>query len=210
MIRRSRKPTKEEVEAFEQSSLYISTKKNSEDMTKLLNNTMDGLKPSFEAFRNAIKPVLENIKNIKETRENRFSPEVFLSTKDLQLRELKDINKKLNSRVTQAPSEYIIIYNTKYNTLSRIVDGVELTCDLSENGKRKSFIDLLHKARTYITTEKVKEHLNCPTGDSVSALKKSINTKLQFELSLGTVKVLEGKQGSGYRINPKITIQKVK
>ena len=71
-------------------------------------------------------------------------------------------------------------------------------------------IMIVYTGFNYVTTEKVREHLKCPTNDSVSALKKAINRKIQFDLSLEDTEVLNGKQGSGYRINPKVTIKKLK
>lgn len=195
----------ERLDGYTPSQLMIK-----ELVEKNLAHTIHQMKPVLEAAKDASDKINRIKESIIVSKELEISSVNSISFRDHKLDVLNEISKKLDSKFTQAPNEYIIIYNTKYSTLSRIVDGVELTCDLAENGKRKSFIDLLLKVRTYMTTEKVKEHLNCPTNDSVSALKKSINTKLQFELSLGTVKFLEGKQGSGYRINPKVTIQKVK
>jgi hypothetical protein len=209
MVSRNKKLTKSQIKAFTESPLFTSTQKQAKEMASILNKTAEQLQPTFLAIQNATKPIAELGNSIIQNKKSERESAMFIIPRDHRLEVLNEINKKLENKLPQAPNEFIITYNIRSNTLSRIIDGVELSCDIAESGKRKLLLDLLISARAYVLPETLRIKLESQTNDAVSALKKAINTKLKRELSLGDVGVIEGKQGSGYRINPLIHIKQV-
>ena len=69
-------------------------------------------------------------------------------------------------------------------------------------------LDTLVRQKTYAKTEILKKLLSCPTTQAVAKVVQTFNDYAKVSLQLKKEKLIQGKKGSGYRINSKIIIQK--
>lgn len=158
-----------------------------------------------------LAPTLEQISRMQKMLSSQFTQENTISIPrpvEYQiLDELRELNRK-RDLAAENPNTIVIDYNEEDNTLERNIDGRTFSYDLSENGKRKKALDTLLKQRGYVKTSVLMEKLSCPSNPAVSKLIQTFNDYARVSLRLAKIKLIEGKKGSGYRINKNITIQR--
>lgn len=209
-----RKPTKQEIEKLEEVKKSLTESplfKSLQEMSKEYYSNLERIQKDF-------KPVLDQMNNIKEEQAKRSEmfKSMFSAPKSLTyyrpveyriLDELKELNKKKDTPVKKTnQNELVITYNTQDGSLDRIFGGKIFSYDLTEDGKRKRLIDLLVRDPSFVKTEKLKTYLNCPTTQAVAKIVQTLNDYAINTLRLKNTKLIQGKKGSGYRINPKIIV----
>ncbi len=125
------------------------------------------------------------------------------------LEELKEMNKSHKHTYPLQESGVVIIYDTKEGSLDRNLGGKYYSHALSENGKRKKLLDILLERKSYVQTKELEDLLSCPTSKAVAKIVQTFNDYAINNLRLDdNMKLIQGKKGSGYHINPKIRIEK--
>lgn len=162
-----------------------------------------------EKILGAIRPTLERIAEINRSftlpEANRYVLTNYQPTDVLILRELRELNKKQTPNKTIPETDVVIIYDTSDNSLNRTIGGKTFSYDLSENGKRKKLLDILLARGGYVQTNELEDILE---STAVAKIVQTFNDYAVNSLRLKGLKVIQGKKGSGYRINPKIHIEK--
>ncbi len=198
-----RDPTKQEIADFEKkreeilsNSSLLSAKKVMEEYHEKISSIVKNLQPTFDKL----------IELQKAYREATKKEELVYIGRPVEYQILDEILKiKKQSRYN--PNEIVIIYNVKNISLDRYIDGRIFSCDLSE--KRDQLLDILIERKTYVKTKDLKTLLKCPTNGSVSQLIKNFNDQSICGMRLNEIKIIEYKRPNGYRINPKIIIEKI-
>lgn len=165
-----------------------------------------------EHIRRVAQPVIERMAQVQEQFQM-FKPKknIMKYYRPVEydiLDELRELNKNTKKPVPPHQEDTVIIYNTKDGSLDRNLGGKYFSYDLSENGKRKKLLDILLEQDRYIKTEQLRTLLGCPTNQAVAKIVQTFNDYASNSLRLKKVKVIDGKKGSGYRINPNIHIEK--
>lgn len=177
-----------------------------------------------ELGKNHTEIMIENIQKISQsaieeinnTKERMFTLETIdyktLYKRPVEcdiLEELQEINKNHKRLLSSQEDSNVIIYNTKNGSLNRYLGGRCFSYNLSENGKRKKFLDVLLKRGVYMQTKELEIILSCPSAQAVAKIAQSFNDYVGNTLKLAdNIKIIKGKNGSGYHINPKICIEK--
>lgn len=174
--------------------------------------TMKKFSEQREKILDTLRPTVERIAEMK----NAFTlPEInhhvlinYQPTDVLILKELRQLNAKKEKTPQVQGGDFVVVYDTNDVSLNRVIDGKVYSYDLSENGKRKRMLDLLLDKKGYVQTEELKNLLECPTTQAVAKIKQTFNDYASNTLKLNKIEIINSKKGSGYRINPKIHIEK--
>jgi hypothetical protein len=125
------------------------------------------------------------------------------------LEELQKLNKDNKRLLSSQEDTNVIIYDVGSGSLDRNLGGKTFSYDLTESGKRKRLLDVLLDRGTYVQTKELEEILSCPSSQAVAKIVQTFNDYAANTLRLQKkTKIIQGKKGSGYRINPKIHIEK--
>lgn len=130
-------------------------------------------------------------------------PRVQLDPADRKLlEEIRDQKKSTHEKNTSD-----LVYDKKEKILSRTVPGIILQSHfMTGEAKRVHFFERLLRAKKYVGTEDLRVEFDCPTKEAVRKMVQGINNKLKEDLELKKPSVIQGKPGSGYRINPEVSI----
>jgi hypothetical protein len=164
-----------------------------------------------KAVIDSIRPTIERMKELTRIgipEKNNYIMANYVPTDVLILRELRQLNAKKEKTAQAQNSDVVIVYDTSDISLNRIIDGKVYSYDISESGKRKKLLDLLLNKKGYIQTEDLRSLLECPTNPAVAKIVQTFNDYACNTLKLKNLKLIDGKKGSGYRINPKIHIER--
>lgn len=159
-----------------------------------------------------LKPTMERMAEISRSfilpRTDHYVLKNYQPTDVLILRELRELNKKQTLNKDVSGTDIVITYDTMDNSLNRIVGGKTFSYDLSEDGKRKKLLDILSTKKGYTKTDELRDLLKCPTNQAVSKIVQTFNDYATNALRLKKIKMIQGKKGSGYRINLKIFLER--
>ncbi len=165
-----------------------------------------------EHIRRVAQPVIERMAQVQEQfqmlKPKNHVMKYYRPIEHDILYELRELNKNTKKPIHPHQEDTVIIYSTKDGSLDRNIGGKCFSYDLTENGKRKKLLDILLDMGTYIKTEKLRDFLDCPTNQAVAKIVQTFNDYASNSLRLKKIKVIDGKKGSGYRINPNIHIVK--
>lgn len=164
-----------------------------------------------KAVIDSIRPTIERMTELTRIgipEKNNYVMANYVPIDVLILRELRQLNAKKEKTTQVQNSDVVIVYETSDVTLNRVIDGKVYSYDISENGKRKKLLDLLLDKKGYIQTEDLRSLLDCPTNTAVAKIVQTFNDYACNTLKLKKLKLVDSKKGSGYRINPKIHIEK--
>lgn len=100
-----------------------------------------------------------------------------------------------------------LLYDAEDGSLSRVLAGKNYSYDMTSDGKRKQLFEILFRARKYVQTDELRMELKCPSTQAVSKIAQTFNDYADNTLRLNGEKLIQGKKGSGYRLNPKIAIE---
>ncbi len=100
-----------------------------------------------------------------------------------------------------------IIYDVGDGSLSHVLGGSNFSYDMTSDGKRKQMFEILFRTRKYVNTNDLKESLGCPSTQAVAKIVQTFNAYASDMLRLNGEKLIQGRKGSGYRINPKIRVE---
>lgn len=100
-----------------------------------------------------------------------------------------------------------LLFDAKDGSLTRVLAGKNYSYDMTSDGKRKQLFEILFRARKYVKTEELKVELKCPSNQAVSKIAQTFNDYADNTLRFNGEKLIQGKKGSGYRLNPKIAIE---
>lgn len=164
-----------------------------------------------EKVLDTIRPTIERMAEISRSfvlpQVDSYIIEKYEPTDVLILNELRELNRKqTQNKVSE--TDILITYDTTDNSLNRTISGKTFSYDLSEDGKRKKLLDILSNQKIYVKTENLVNLLNCPTSQAVAKIVQTFNEQVANVLRIKKTKMIEGKKGSGYRITPKIHIEK--
>lgn len=122
------------------------------------------------------------------------------------LEELQELNKNHKRLLSSSQDSNVIIYDTRNGSLNRYLGNKLFSYDLTENGKRKQLLEILLDRGTYVKTKELESII------SSSAVAKIVQTFNDYAINTLRLpkkpKLIQGKKGSGYRINPKIHVEK--
>ena len=100
-----------------------------------------------------------------------------------------------------------LLYDAVDGSLSRVLAGKNYSYDMTSDGKRKQLFEILFRARKYVKTDELRTELKCPSTQAVSKIAQTFNDYADNTLRLNGEKLIQGKKGSGYRLNPKVAIE---
>jgi DNA-binding response OmpR family regulator len=166
---------------------------------------------AIENVRKIAQPIIEQMNRVRE-QVKLFEPVEYpeiVYRRPVEydiLEELQELNKNHKRLLSSSQDSNVIIYDTRNGSLDRHL-GVKLfSYDLTENGKRKQLLEILLDRGTYVKTKELEVML------SSSAVAKIVQTFNDYAINTlrlpKKTKLIQGKKGSGYRINPKIQIEK--
>ena len=165
----------------------------------------------IENVRKIAQPIIEQINHVREQAklfEPVEYPEIVFNRPveyDI-LEELQELNKNNKRLLSSSQDSNVIIYDTKNGSLDRNLGGKCFSYDLTENGKRKQLLEILLERGTYVKTKELELMLS---SSAVAKIAQTFNDYAINTLRLPKkTKLIQGKKGSGYRINPKIHIEK--
>jgi hypothetical protein len=167
----------------------------------------------IENVRKVAQPIIEQMNRVRE-QVKLFEPVeypeiVFRRPVEYDiLEELQELNKNHKRLLSSSQDSNVIIYDRDNGSLDRHLGDKLFSYDLTENGKRKKLLDLLLNKKGYIQTEDLKSLLGCPSNPAVAKIVQTFNDYACNTLKLKNLKLIDGKKGSGYRINPKIHIER--
>jgi hypothetical protein len=165
-----------------------------------------------EKVLETLRPTMERIAEMSHAftlpKTNHYILKNYQSTDVLILKELRELNKKQTLNKVLTEIDIVIIYDTNDNSLNRVVGGKTFSYDLSEDGKRKKLLDILSTKKCYIKTDELRSLLKCPTNQAVAKIVQTFNDYATNALRLKKIKMIQGKKGSGYRIDPKIFLER--
>jgi ribonuclease D len=180
---------------FEQSKETL--KRFSEQREKVL----DTIRPTIERMAEISRSFI-----IPET--NNYIMEKYEPTDVLILRELRELNKKQNQSKISSDTDILLTYDTADRSLNRNIGGKIFSYNLSEDGKRRNLLDIVYRKKVYVQTDELRNLLNCPTNQAVAKIVQTFNEKVVSSLRVKKTKMIQGKKGSGYRLNPKIVMER--
>jgi ribonuclease D len=180
---------------FEQSKETL--KRFSEQREKVL----DTIRPTIERMAEISRSFI-----IPET--NNYIMEKYEPTDVLILRELRELNKKQNQSKISSDTDILLTYDTADRSLNRNIGGKIFSYNLSEDGKRRNLLDIVYRKKVYVQTDELRNLLNCPTNQAVAKIVQTFNEKVASSLRVKKTKMIQGKKGSGYRLNPKIVMER--
>lgn len=195
-----RTPTKEQIKYFNEKRAEILNSSGFMNAKKILAEHQEKVAEALKS----VQPTINNMMELYRKKE-----EIILPARRVEyeiLDELKKLNKKESNKVKPKLDEIVITYNTEENTLSRFIDGKLFSYDLS--GKRKKLFNIFKTQKRYVETADLKKELGCPTTSSVSKLVQAFNDSVKVSLNLKGIRLINGKSGFGYRINPRVHIEK--
>jgi hypothetical protein len=199
--------------------LMSSDDKKPQTVGDLVNSTYFGevqetIKKFSEQREKALDAIRPTVERIAEMKRAFILPEVnrhvfvnYQPTDVLILRELRELNKKQTPSKVLSETDVVITYDTIDNSLNRNTGGKTFSYDLSEDGKRKKLLDILSTKKGYVQTDELRDSLKCPTNQAVAKIAQTFNDYATNALRLKKIKMIQGKKGSGYRINPKIVLE---
>lgn len=159
--------------------------------------------PSFKRALDTLKQTHAIVKNIaqRETTDNSWivAPHALSPV----------ISKNPEQHHRASSTEIVISYESSESQLTRMVDGKAYKYELVESAKRKKLFDIMRMSSGFIKRDKLRQLLDCPTNDAVYSMIKTFNQHAQTALRLKKIRIIEGKIGSGYRINPDVKIERV-
>ena len=163
----------------------------------------------IENIQKIAKPIIEQMNKVRE-QARLFMPtnETIIYHRPVEydiLEELQEMNRNHKQLYDSQESSGVIVYDTKSGSLDRNLGGKCFSYDLTENGKRKKLLDVLLARGAYVQTKELEDILE---STAVAKIVQTFNDYATNALRLKAVKVIQGKKGSGYRINPKIHIEK--
>jgi hypothetical protein len=165
-----------------------------------------------EKVLETLKPTMERMAEISHSfilpRTDHYVLKNYQPTDVLILRELRELNKKQTPNKDVVETDIIVTYDTTDSSLNRIVGSKTFSYDLSEDGKRKKLLDILSTKKGYTKTDELRDLLKCPTNQAVSKIVQTFNDYATNALRLKKIKMIQGKKGSGYRINLKIFLER--
>lgn len=164
-----------------------------------------------KAVLDSIRPTIERMTELTRIaipEKHNYVMTNYVPTDVLILRELRQLNAKKEKTIPSQGSDIVVIYDTSDISLNRIIDGKVYSYDITESAKRKKLIDLLIDKKGYMQTEDLRTLLDCPTSQAVAKIVQTLNDYACNMLKLKKIKLIDSKKGSGYRINPKIHIEK--
>lgn len=174
--------------------------------------TMKKFSEQREKILATLRPTVERIAEISRSltlpKTDHYVLKNYQPTDVLILKELRQLNAKKEKTLQTQGDDFVIVYDTNDVSLNRVIDGKVYSYDLSENGKRKRLLELLLDRKGYVKTEELKNLLDCPTTQAVAKIKQTFNDYACNTLKLKKIEIINSKKGSGYRINPKIHIEK--
>ena len=201
-----KKISKEQIEIFKEFTKNFITSST----FKMAQQAILDYHAKIEEMNKFLKPTIEQIEfmrnNYLEDKKN--TKDFLLSHKPTEVQildELIKINKDSTIK-NKKSDEIVIVYNTIDSTLNREIDNKIFSYDLSEDGKRRKLLDYLYNEKKYVKTDDLKKYLSSPTSSAVAKIVKGLNEYTKNTLRLKNIKFIDSKKGSGYRINPKITI----
>lgn len=169
-----------------------------------------------ELIQKQLAPTLEQITKIQKQfeslpeRTSLFSEHNIIAyqrpVEYLILDQLKELNKKKSSQSVEQ-SDFVINYDSQNGLLSRNIDGKVFPYNINNLGKRKKLFDLLLRRNSYIKTEELRDKLGSPTIEAVYKLIEAIKRNTATKLKISKIPLIENREGLGYRLNPKITIE---
>jgi uncharacterized protein YbaR (Trm112 family) len=167
------------------------------------------------AFKNVSERVSEANKKAQALKDSmqrpyyKISPKAFVpppgpaTAKEIETL----IDKRLKPQTRNDKStDTDIFYSKKDKTLKRHIGPKALEYKFAQ-GKRHLLFDLLVLTETYTQTETLKDKLSCPSKNAVYKLVEGINTRSRNDLRIDD-SLIEGREGFGYRLNPKFKIHK--
>ena len=165
----------------------------------------------IENVRKVAQPIIEQMNRVREQIkifEPVEYPEIVFNRPveyDI-LEELQELNKNHKRLLSSGQDSNVIIYDTRNGSLDRHLGGKLFSYDLTENGKRKQLLEILLDRGTYVKTKELESMLSSP---AIAKIVQTFNDYAINTLRLPKkTKLIQGKKGSGYRINPKIHIEK--
>ncbi len=163
----------------------------------------------MDQVQKVMQPVLDSVVRTQEAMKSAREPitmTYYRPVEHLILDALHEIRDDKKIQTPKASTEILIVYDRKDSCLNRSIEGKCFSYDLTEDGKRKKLLDTLLDRDAYVKTGELSKILKCPSNPAVAKMVQTFNEYAQHALHLKKVKLIEGKKGSGYRINPKIHI----
>lgn len=168
----------------------------------------------IENVRKVAQPIIEQMNRVRE-QVKLFEPVeypeiVFRRPVEYDiLEELQELNKNHKRLISSSQDSNVIIYDRGNGSLDRHLGDKLFSYDLTENGKRKKLLETLLDRDAYVQTKDLQKILSCPSSQAVAKMVQTFNDYAINTLRLPKkTKLIQGKKGSGYRINPKIHIEK--
>lgn len=190
---------------------------------KLAKTLAPSLKPIQEAIvRLNDSGIFQNIQKMTEVYSGLLKPSMFepypdlplLSSPELLLEEDVDMVAHRAAEITadnpnlRPTPLYDLVYDFNEKILTRTVPGKVLSSRFKGGeAKRVNLFEKLVKAKKFVETRSLQEELGCPTTEAVRKLAQGINNKIRNDLNIEE-KVIEGRLGFGYRINPQIAVHR--
>lgn len=142
----------------------------------------------------AVKPIIKSL-NISS---NLDAPKFIVSK----------IPRLIRNKTTENNLMTGLFYDSKEKILTRTI-GERLLTTRFKGGeaKRLNLFERLKQAKSYIKTETLRDELNCPSTEAVRKIVQGINNKVFSDLNVKD-KIIEGRPGFGYRINPRVSFCK--
>lgn len=103
-----------------------------------------------------------------------------------------------------------LFYDPKSKELSRTIlrkKSVSAFEKIKGNKRKRLFERLLRAVGKFVKTEDLVEFLDCPDAQALTKIVQAINAKARRDLHIS--RLIEGRKGDGYRLNPDISIQRV-
>ncbi len=168
----------------------------------------------IENIKKVAQPIIEQMNRVRE-QAKLFEPVEYpaiVYRRPVEydiLEELQELNKNHKRLLSSSQDSNVIIYDTNNGSLDRHLGGKLFSYDLTENGKRNKLLETLLNRDVYVQTKDLQRILSCPTSQAVAKIVQTFNDYAINTLRLPKkTKLIQGKKGSGYRINPKIHIEK--
>lgn len=192
--------------------LYLSKIINKSNL-KLINELSFKQKTEFIKKLNVLKPIIENGKEVR----NSLRKDSILTRKINFIPPNNDLNSRIieileNIQSGQSPlnntSQIVLKYNSKDFSISRNFAGEIIQYSLNYNSKRRFLLEALLKRKRYIKTDELCSILRSPSPNAIAKMVQTFNQYCRNKLKTDDIPIIEGKKGLGYRINPKILINK--
>lgn len=188
------------------------TRKISPAMKQLAKEAVEKAVGSFKFLQPHIQEIAKRSKKVQEiidAHKNEGKMFVALPPRPATAQEINIIlSKHLKSNQFKTIlSDHEIFFDTQTRSLNRFLsDGSILTYKF-KTGKRFQLFNELFFFGNYIQTAALAKELECPTTNAVMKMAEGINTQAKINLEIKE-KIIEGREGLGYRINPNFTVHK--